>query len=379
MRLVIMLPTVGKFTQSSNQTPPPKPWLPVPHILLLTNLLDDGHESEASFLITEAASKPIVLESGETHHLINNLDSFHPTAKSNIKIHPQRHVIGPFTHQIPSFYSLCLQKGNLNHQDCRNILPLSSCYQSSPEVPNCNACLVHPNPKYQAIMIPKSELSKFSICKECKLKSLPFSGKFKAFNWLRALSPFYLSLTNSANDFFYRILKLEDRKIVCVRNIKCKEFNFPGLKEGKTKADDLLRADFFDTVKTDPYPIIYHEACKDPYTKWTLTKMTLKTTALYPRQSTTLKSAHPIFRQTFCICFFFAPICVSSSGFLFFLLGKQCRASALLIVELMLLSKQIVWRVANKFGVSRQRSSGYEGEQETRERQWQEKKKFNRS
>ncbi|KNZ57422.1 hypothetical protein VP01_2163g1 [Puccinia sorghi] len=48
--------------------------------------VDEGHESEVSTLLTEAASKPIVLDSGATHHLINNPNWFNPTAESNIKI-----------------------------------------------------------------------------------------------------------------------------------------------------------------------------------------------------------------------------------------------------------------------------------------------------
>ncbi|KNZ49487.1 hypothetical protein VP01_498g4 [Puccinia sorghi] len=48
--------------------------------------VDDGHESEVSLLLTEAASKPIVLDSGATHHLVNNPDTFHPISESNIKI-----------------------------------------------------------------------------------------------------------------------------------------------------------------------------------------------------------------------------------------------------------------------------------------------------
>ncbi|KNZ62708.1 hypothetical protein VP01_12323g1, partial [Puccinia sorghi] len=48
--------------------------------------VDDGQESEVLLLLTEAASKPIVLDSGATHHLVNNPDTFHPTSESNIKI-----------------------------------------------------------------------------------------------------------------------------------------------------------------------------------------------------------------------------------------------------------------------------------------------------
>ncbi|KNZ61147.1 hypothetical protein VP01_1446g6 [Puccinia sorghi] len=48
--------------------------------------VDEGHESEISLLLTEATSKPTVLDSGATHHLINNPDVFNPIADSNIKI-----------------------------------------------------------------------------------------------------------------------------------------------------------------------------------------------------------------------------------------------------------------------------------------------------
>ncbi|KNZ51367.1 hypothetical protein VP01_3983g3 [Puccinia sorghi] len=36
-------------------------------------------------------SKPVVLDSGATHHLVNNPDAFQPTAESNIKIATRGH------------------------------------------------------------------------------------------------------------------------------------------------------------------------------------------------------------------------------------------------------------------------------------------------
>ncbi|KNZ46292.1 hypothetical protein VP01_7395g1, partial [Puccinia sorghi] len=48
--------------------------------------VNDGHESEVSLLLTEAASKPIVLDSGATHHLINNPEMFQPTSEASVKI-----------------------------------------------------------------------------------------------------------------------------------------------------------------------------------------------------------------------------------------------------------------------------------------------------
>ncbi|KNZ54734.1 hypothetical protein VP01_2871g2 [Puccinia sorghi] len=69
-------PNSSKTTNSGSYHPPTTQLVKV----------DDGHESEVSLLLTEAASKPIVLDSGATHHLVNNPDTFLPTAESNIKI-----------------------------------------------------------------------------------------------------------------------------------------------------------------------------------------------------------------------------------------------------------------------------------------------------
>ncbi|KNZ62459.1 uncharacterized protein VP01_12680g1, partial [Puccinia sorghi] len=52
------------------------------------------------------------------------------------------------------------------------------------------------------------------------------------------------------NDFSsYWILKLDDRKIVRVRNVKFEEFIFPGLNEGKILDDNRPRTEIFETVK----------------------------------------------------------------------------------------------------------------------------------
>ncbi|KNZ52443.1 hypothetical protein VP01_3573g3 [Puccinia sorghi] len=48
--------------------------------------VDEGNKSEVSLLLMEATTKPTVLDSGATHHLINNPDLFNPIAESNIKI-----------------------------------------------------------------------------------------------------------------------------------------------------------------------------------------------------------------------------------------------------------------------------------------------------
>ncbi|KNZ50862.1 uncharacterized protein VP01_4201g2, partial [Puccinia sorghi] len=168
-----------------------------------------------SLLLTEAASKPTVLDLGATHHLINNPEVFNPTAESNTKISTGGHsnflnanAIGTATlinHQgeklilenvllvpnlnqslisIPQLFNHklsirrtadkgasvltdnCFQlRGTLKH----NLLELHSsqfeviksnaaCYQSCPNTPNWHSRLGHPNQKYQSLMVPNSEI-----------------------------------------------------------------------------------------------------------------------------------------------------------------------------------------------------------------------------
>ncbi|KNZ55762.1 hypothetical protein VP01_258g4 [Puccinia sorghi] len=47
--------------------------------------VSDGHESEVSLLLTTTV-RPTVLDSGATHHMVNDATVFNATAKSNIKI-----------------------------------------------------------------------------------------------------------------------------------------------------------------------------------------------------------------------------------------------------------------------------------------------------
>ncbi|KNZ51046.1 uncharacterized protein VP01_4111g1 [Puccinia sorghi] len=215
------------FKSSSNGPHPPT-----------TKLVEvnNGHESEISLLLTEAASKPIVLDSRATHHLINNPDTFQPTSDSNIKITTGGHknflnatavgiatlvnhlgerivlknalLVPTLTRSLISIPRLFKDKlliikttnkgatividnkykllGSMKN----NLLELhsahfelinssSSCYQLSSNSPNWHACLGHPNPKYQSVMMPNSKYKECAVCKECTLKTLPFTGKFK--------------------------------------------------------------------------------------------------------------------------------------------------------------------------------------------------------
>ncbi|KNZ60467.1 hypothetical protein VP01_154g10 [Puccinia sorghi] len=170
--------------------------------------------SEVSLLLTEAASKPIVLDSGATHHLINNPDTFQPTSESNIKIatgghsnflnatavgiatlvnHRGKHIVLENALLVPTltrslisiprlfkdklvitktankgatiiidnnFKLLGSMKNNLlellsSHFEV--IKSPSFCYQSSSDSPNWHARLGHPNPKYQSVMVPNSK------------------------------------------------------------------------------------------------------------------------------------------------------------------------------------------------------------------------------
>ncbi|KNZ51778.1 hypothetical protein VP01_3816g2 [Puccinia sorghi] len=129
-----------------------------------------------------------------THHLINNPDTFQPTSDSNIKIATGGHknflnatavgiaTLGA-TIVIDNKYTLLGSMKNnlleLYSADFEVINSSSSCYQSSSNSPNWHARLGHPNPKYQSVMMPNSKSEECAVCKECKLKTLPFTGKFK--------------------------------------------------------------------------------------------------------------------------------------------------------------------------------------------------------
>ncbi|KNZ51624.1 uncharacterized protein VP01_3882g1 [Puccinia sorghi] len=218
--------------------------------------------------------KPIVLDSGATHHLVNNPDVYLPTTKTSIKILKGGHknflyatavgtatLINHLGNRIRLDNALLVPTLNRslisiprvfknefsitksgdktvtttidNKFKLLAINPVSSYYMSSGEMPNWHARLGHPNP---------------NICKECKLKALSFSGEFKADQVLAAVhmdlvGPFpvqshskfvyFLTLIDQFSGFW----TVKFLKIVNARNVKCEEFNFPGLKEELTYAD----------------------------------------------------------------------------------------------------------------------------------------------
>ncbi|KNZ54794.1 hypothetical protein VP01_2854g6 [Puccinia sorghi] len=147
---------------------------------------NNGHGSELSLLLTEAASKPIGLNSGATHHLITCLEIFQPISKSNIKIVTGGHsnflnptAVGVATLANPLEKLVIIKtadrgatiiidntvkllgstKNNLlelHSSHFELIKPSSSFYQSSPDSPKWHARLGHPNPKYQSVMSRKT-------------------------------------------------------------------------------------------------------------------------------------------------------------------------------------------------------------------------------
>ncbi|KNZ58954.1 uncharacterized protein VP01_1827g4 [Puccinia sorghi] len=365
LRRQVMTPTIaGNCTQSSDPTIPLHPKTPGPHLCTHQPL--------------NWSSKPIVLDSGATHHLVNNPDKFQPTAKSNIKIATGGHsnfltatAVGTATLinnrgkrlilenalLVPSLTRLLISIPRVfkkeilitkNAEKGATILIDNSFRLLGSFKNNLISFLLLP---YQEVMVPKSEVEECAICKECKLKSLPFAGKFKLFNQILAavhmdlVGPFLVQLLagyvyfltlidqpsknswsskqrqkNKQDVFFaclspmvglsnltplktrkmkipyqiwtgqsvnldvlrpfgcltyllipkehrvfklnptaekgimlgyenefssYWILKLEDKKIIRVRNVKFEEFTFPGLKEGNSedggRASDVFK------------------------------------------------------------------------------------------------------------------------------------------
>jgi hypothetical protein len=199
---------------------------------------DEGHESDISALLTKSVSKPIVLDTGATHHMINDPSVFKRSGETNIRISTGGHsnflnatAIGSavlvnhngdqlilenvllvpnlnrslisiprlFNHtfQVTKYKNggavVDIDKGFLLNGTVKHHLlelldahflsnaneSLLSCYLSSPVSPDWHARLGHPSAKYQHHLIPGSVSSECSICKECKLKALPFNSHFK--------------------------------------------------------------------------------------------------------------------------------------------------------------------------------------------------------
>ncbi|KNZ54811.1 hypothetical protein VP01_2847g2 [Puccinia sorghi] len=135
--------------------------------------VEDGHESEVSIFLTEAASKPIVLDSGATHHLINNPNVFRPTAETNLKIATGGHsnflnataagtatLINHRGDRLVLENALHKQNGGKRSEDFQLLVinSHSTCYHSSPDNPNWHAWLGHPNQQFQSLMVPMSEI-----------------------------------------------------------------------------------------------------------------------------------------------------------------------------------------------------------------------------
>ncbi|KAI7948073.1 hypothetical protein MJO28_009981 [Puccinia striiformis f. sp. tritici] len=198
--------------------------------------VDDGHESEVSMLLVETATKPIVMDTGATHHMVNDPAIFKPHSKTNIRISTGGHknflnataigsavlmnqdgekmvldnvLLVPTLNRcllsVPRLFeeNLLLNKGEDNvvmviidgnfkiqgtvknnllelpSSHFAEIKTLSSCFLSSAASPDWHKRLGHPHSKYQQILVPQSETKECEVCKLCKLKTLPFKSNFK--------------------------------------------------------------------------------------------------------------------------------------------------------------------------------------------------------
>ncbi|KNZ47952.1 hypothetical protein VP01_6016g2 [Puccinia sorghi] len=162
--------------------------------------VDNGHESEVSLLLVESKQKPIVLDTGATHHMVNDPSCFIPVAETNVKISTGVHINLLYATAVGKA-TLINQEGNTVELD--NMLLVPSLSRSLISIPrlfnksfvieksqgdgvklspvriNWNNRLGHPNAVYQRALVSKSEIEDCSICKECKLKALPLNSSFK--------------------------------------------------------------------------------------------------------------------------------------------------------------------------------------------------------
>ncbi|PLW27599.1 hypothetical protein PCASD_21002 [Puccinia coronata f. sp. avenae] len=260
---------------------------------------NNDHQSVVSLLLTESQSKPIVLDSGATHHIVNNPDFFNPVAETNIKISTGGHskflsatavgtstlvnhlgeklvlenvLLVPSLNQslisIPRLFNRTLLVTKfenhsvvVNIDDCSNLLgtmknnllellpstkfevinPTSSCYLAGPNRPDWHLRLGHPNPKYQKELVPDSITSECDICKMCKHKALPFVSRFKPVN--NVLEAVHLDLVGpfpvrTASSFLYFLTIVDQFSgFWTVKFLKHKFDAFKNFVEFKTAAE----------------------------------------------------------------------------------------------------------------------------------------------
>ncbi|KAI7951517.1 hypothetical protein MJO28_007201 [Puccinia striiformis f. sp. tritici] len=261
--------------------------------------VDNGHESEVSLLLTHADEKPIVLDTGATHHMVNDASIFVPVSESNIRILTGGHknflnatAIGTavLVNQdgdkmvldnvllVPALNRSLLSVTRLFERDLtitnagqdkvvvmidghfklsgsskNNLLELSashfeeinlasSCLFSSPVHPDWHVRLGHPNPQYQKILVPDSSLSECDICKMCKLKALPYGSNFKQVT--QVLGTVHMDLvgpfsTRSTSGFVYFLTIIDQFSgYRTVKFLKSKGEAFDKFKEFKALAEN---------------------------------------------------------------------------------------------------------------------------------------------
>ncbi|KNZ62772.1 uncharacterized protein VP01_1225g18 [Puccinia sorghi] len=75
--------------------------------------------------------------------------------------------------------SLLITEAARGHSNFLNATAVGVTTLSSSDSPNWHAHLGHPNSKYQSVMVPNSRSEDCGVCKQYKLKTLPFTGKLK--------------------------------------------------------------------------------------------------------------------------------------------------------------------------------------------------------
>lgn len=193
-------------------------------------------EAKGSLFLTEEATKPVVLDSGATHHMINDPTVFKIERNTDMKILTgghQNHLVATAVGSVrilnhlgqgltlehallvPSLSQSLISllklfsrtfniskvkykavkiiiDNNMIFNGClkNNLLELSnvvfdamhpsiSCYHTSPDCIDWHSRLGHPHPSYQLALVPNSIISKCEIRTLCKLQNVSFKSHFK--------------------------------------------------------------------------------------------------------------------------------------------------------------------------------------------------------
>ncbi|KNZ51033.1 hypothetical protein VP01_4123g2 [Puccinia sorghi] len=128
--------------------------------------VDNSHESDVSLLLTEAASQPIIIDSGATHHLINNPEMICYSGESSRQTYYSgKHTFGPYLNLVSHLHSATIQRKlviiKITDRGATIILNnnfkiLGSMKKNFQDSPKWHEHLGQTNPKYQSMMVLNS-------------------------------------------------------------------------------------------------------------------------------------------------------------------------------------------------------------------------------